>query len=125
MTDQNESNQPQLTLSDPIDPDTIKRFQQLQSSRLQIADHLLGMEQEKVRLLRAAQNVEAERQRLFEGVLLARGLPPNFPVEIDALTGVIKPIEEAMEAFNRQASAQAMAVTQANQAEVAPETPVN
>ena len=122
MSDQNESNQPKLTLTDPVDAETLRKFQQLQASRLQIADNILGLEQEKVKLLRAAQNIDAERQRMFEGVLLIRGLPPNYPVEIDAKTGNIKPLEEAMEAFNQQAAAQAQAALLQNQAQAAPET---
>lgn len=123
MSDQNESNQPKLSIADPVDAETLRKFQQLQASRLQVAENLLNIEQDKIRLIRAASNIEAERQRLFEGVLLARGLPLNYPVEIDAKTGAMKPVEEAMEAFNQQASAQAQAALQAqasaNQAQAA------
>ena len=111
MSDQTESNQPKLTLADPVDVETLRKFQQLQSSRFQVAENLLSLEQDKIRLMRAASNIESERQRLFEGVLIARGLPPNYPVEIDAKTGAMKPIEGALEAFNQQASAQAQAAT--------------
>jgi hypothetical protein len=107
MSDQTESNQPKLTIADPVDVETLTKFQQLQGSRLQVAESLLNLEQDKIRLIRAASNIEAERQRLFEGVLLARGLSPNFPVEIDAKTGVMKPVEGAIEALNQQAVAQA------------------
>jgi hypothetical protein len=116
MSDQTESNQPKLSITDPVDSETLRKFQQLQASRLQVAENLLNIEQDKIRLIRAASNIETERQRLFEGVLLARGLPPNYPVEIDAKTGVMKPVEEAMEAFNQQASAQAQAALQAQAA---------
>jgi hypothetical protein len=123
MSDQTESNQPKLSITDPVDAETLRKFQQLQASRLQVAENLLNIEQDKIRLIRAASNIETERQRLFEGVLLTRGLPPNYPVEIDAKTGVMKPVEEAMEAFNQQASAQAQAALQAqaaaNQAQAA------
>ena len=129
MSDQTESNQPKLTLADPVDADTLRKFQQLQSSRLQVADNLLSLEQDKIRLMRAASNIEAERQRLFEGVLLSRSLPPNYPVEIDARTGIMKPVEGAMEAFNQQAAAQTQASLQvpaaANQPEAAAETATN
>ncbi len=115
---QTESNQPKLTLADPVDAETLRKFQQLQLSRTQVADNLLNLEQDKIRLMRAASNIETERQRLFENILLVRGLPPNFPVEIDAKTGVMKPVEGAMEAFNQQAQVQAQAnQAQANQAQ--------
>ena len=114
MSDQTESNQPKLTIADPVDAETLKKFQQLQSSRLQVAEHLLNIEQDKIRLMRAASNIEAERQRLFEEVLMSRGLPPNYPVEIDGKTGVMK---------DQQAVAQAQLA--ANQAQAAAETPSN
>jgi hypothetical protein len=123
MSDQTESNQPKLTIADPVDADTLKKFQQLQASRLQVAEHLLNLEQEKIRLMRAASNIEAERQRLFEEVLMSRGLPPNYSVEIDGKSGVIKPVEGATEAFNQQAAAQAQLA--ANQAQATTETPSN
>jgi len=129
MSDQTESNQPKLTIADPVDAETLRKFQQLQSSRLQVADSLLSLEQDKIRLMRAASNIEAERQRLFEGVLISRGLPTNYPVEIDAKTGAVKPVEEAMEAFNQQAASQAQAALQAqlasNQAQAAKGAPGN
>jgi len=80
----------QLTLNDPIDPVTLKRFDELQTLRVQLADKYLDLEQEKIRVMRAASNLDVERQRLFEAVLVARGLSPTHPVEIDAKTGTIK-----------------------------------
>lgn len=82
-----------LTINDPIDAETLQKFSQLQMSRVQVAERLLDLEQEKVRTMRAAAQIDTERQRLFETVLVARGLPPNFPVEIDAKTGLMKAVE--------------------------------
>ena len=81
-----------LTLDDPVDADTLTKFSDLQSARLQAAERLLDLEQEKIRTLRAASNIDTERQRLFEAVLMSRGLPPNAPVEIDAKTGKVTPL---------------------------------
>jgi len=81
-----------LTLDDPVEPELLGKFGQLQQARMQCAERLLDLEQERVRVLRAAANVDAERQKLFEGLLLSRGLPPNFPVEIDGKTGKMNPI---------------------------------
>lgn len=115
MSTQSESNHPKLTINDPVDPETLGKLHQLQSSRTQVAESLLNLEQDKIRLMRAASNIEVERQRLFEGILIDRGLPPNYRVEIDAKTGVMKPVEEALEAFNQQSAVQAQVV--ANQAQ--------
>lgn len=87
MTEQDSS---KLTIDDPIDGDTLKRFEELQTLRMQFSDRLLDLEQEKIKVLRAATGLDMERQKLFESVLVTRGLPPTHPVEIDAKTGLIK-----------------------------------
>jgi hypothetical protein len=82
-----------LTLDDPVDAETLGALGQLQQRRLQCAERLLDLEQEKIRVLRMAAGVDAERQKAFEGLLVSRGLPPNFPVNIDAETGKMSPIQ--------------------------------
>jgi hypothetical protein len=82
-----------LTIDDPVEPELLAKFGQLQQARMQCAERLLDLKQEEVRVLRAAANVDAERQKIFEGLLLSRGLPPNFPVEIDAKTGKMNAIQ--------------------------------
>lgn len=81
-----------LTIEDPIDEETLERFKTLQGVRMQCAERLLDLEQEKVRTLRMAAGIDQDRQKVFEAQLVARGLPPNFPVEIDAITGKITPV---------------------------------
>jgi len=81
-----------LSPDDPVDAETLAKFGQLQTARMQCAERLLDLEQEKVRTLRAAASIDAERQRIFESILTNRGLAPNFPVEIDAKTGKITPV---------------------------------
>lgn len=87
-----------LSIEDPIDSATLGKFQQLMLNRQQAADRLLDLENEKIRTLRIAATIEQERQKLFESVLVSRGLPPNFPVEVDAATGKIMPIPDAVAA---------------------------
>lgn len=101
----NSVDEPKLTIDSPVPQETLVKFQQLQGARLQVAERFLDIENEKVRLLRAAANIELERSKLFEGLLVERGLAPNFPVEIDGATGLIKPLENPMEAAIRQAGA--------------------
>lgn len=87
-----------LTLEDPVDATTLNKMRELMMMRQQAADRLLDLEEEKIRTLRVAAGVGQERQKLFESILVARGLPPNFPVEIDATTGKIAPVAEALSA---------------------------
>jgi hypothetical protein len=54
-----------------------------------MADRLLDIEMDKVRVLASAQRIDNEKIRIFESVLLERGLPPNTVVEINAETGAI------------------------------------
>ena len=64
-------------------------LQRLQQSRMSLGERLLDLEAEKVRLLAAVQRLDNEKTRVFEGILMERGLPPNSVVEIDAETGAI------------------------------------
>lgn len=96
MTTEQQSEAKKLTIDDPIDGETLGKFKHLQTVRMQCAERLLDLEQEKVRTLRMAANVDTERQKLFESVLISRGLPPTFPVEVDANTGKISPVKEAL-----------------------------
>ena len=107
-----------MTLNDPLDAPTLKRFEELAGLRLQLAERLLDLEQERVKTLRAASNLDVERSRLFETILTTRGLPPNHPVQVDAKTGIITlleppPVEPSAPA---EAPAEPVAVT----AEVVP-----
>lgn len=87
-----------LSIEDPIEPATLDQFKKIMLARQQAAERLLDLEQEKIRILRVAASLDQERQKLFETILTSRGLPPNFPVEVDANTGKIQPIAEAMPA---------------------------
>lgn len=84
------SDEKKLTPSDPVDPATRKRMEELAAARYEFGERLLEIEQEKVKLLVAANRVDEERGRLFEKVLMDRGLSPNTPIEIEAQTGNIR-----------------------------------
>jgi len=79
-----------LSAEDPVDKATLDKLAELENARFQIGGQLLEIEQERVRLLAAAHQVDQQRQRLFEKVLLDRGLPPNAGVEINSSTGILK-----------------------------------
>lgn len=89
-----ENQEPKLTINDPVDAETLKHMEELQIRRAQVAERLLDLENERVRLLRMAQGVDMERSRVFETINLVRGLPTDFPLEIDAKTGSIRPLRE-------------------------------
>jgi len=84
-----------LTVNDPISPEILAQFNELEDSHYKVANHLLSIEQERIRLLSAAHQVDLQRQRLFEKVLMERGLAPTTQVEIDSKTGTLKLLEKA------------------------------
>lgn len=94
MDTQIEEEKKRLTPEDPVDEETRARFTSLQDARLRTGDRLLDLELEKVKLIRSASVIDNERQKLFEKVLIERGLSPNQPVTIDSATGQIKVITQ-------------------------------
>jgi hypothetical protein len=81
-----------LTLEDPVDPETLKKLSELRDARLQIADRLIDLENERVRMMVAVRQIDGEKNRIFERVLVERGLPPGFPVNIDGTSGKMNPM---------------------------------
>ena len=79
-----------LTPDDPIDAESMQHFNRLEGARYELGGQLLNIEQERVRLLAAAHTVDTQRQRLFEKVLMERGLPPTTQVEIDSTNGKLR-----------------------------------
>lgn len=79
-----------LTPNDPVDVETRRKLEELAAARYECGDRLLELEQDKVKLLVAVNRVDEERARIFEKILMERGLPLNTPVEIEAQTGAIK-----------------------------------
>jgi hypothetical protein len=90
MPDATNAKAVKLTVQDPVSLDVLKEFNQLEAARHDIALRLLELEQERVRLLAAAHQVGKQHERLFEKVLVDRGLTPTTPVDIDSTTGIIK-----------------------------------
>ena len=90
MDTQIEPEQKRLTIDDPVDAESRAKFVAIQDSRLRIGDRLMDIELERVKLIRSASALDNERQRLFERILIERGLSPNQRVSIDAETGQIR-----------------------------------
>jgi ribosomal protein S4E len=85
------------TIQTPVSKEDIDKFRVLDDKNNRLALRYLELEEEKVKILRVRTILSQERQKLFESLLLERGLPPNFPVEINGETGVIIPVEGAAE----------------------------
>ncbi len=81
-----------LTLTDPVDPETLKRLEAVHDARQQLALNLLDVEEEKVRILIAARPLRDERNKIFEKILIDRGLPPSFSVDVDLSNGTLYPL---------------------------------
>lgn len=110
MDTQIEEEKKRLTPEDPVDEETRARFASLQDARLRIGDRLLDIELEKVKLFRSASTIDNDRQKLFERILIERGIAPNQPVTIDSSTGQIKIISQGeLESFMAGQSGQAPA----------------
>jgi hypothetical protein len=94
MDTQIEQEKKRLTVDDPVDEETRGKFSSLQDARLRTGDRLLDLELEKIQLIRSVSAIDNERQKLFERVLIERGLSPSQPVTIDSTTGQIKIITQ-------------------------------
>jgi hypothetical protein len=84
MSDENKK-----TINDPVDPETVKQLADLTAARYDAADALLELEQRRVTILVSAKQIDDEKARVFNRILLERGLPPGTPIEIDGQTGQI------------------------------------
>jgi len=81
---------PKLNADTPIDAETLRKFEELEGAKAGIAEQFLALEQSRIRLLTAAGQVDTQRRRLYETVLVSRGIDPTTPVEVNGETGVIK-----------------------------------
>lgn len=91
----NEAEARSLTLNDPVDPETLEQFRQLQDARQRFAETLLSLEQDKIQLLAAVKKIDDQLNRLFQACSIERGLPPQTRIEIDARSGKVTRMEEA------------------------------
>jgi hypothetical protein len=82
-----------LTPNDPVPMDTLQAFGHIEDARVRIALEILGVEQRKVQLLAAAKKVDEQHTRLFETILVERGLSPKTRVDIDSRTGALKVLD--------------------------------
>lgn len=76
-----------LTADDPVEAETLNQLRELQEARMQVAESLLDLEQERIQILAAAKRIDDQRNRVFQAILVDRGLSPNTRAEIDARSG--------------------------------------
>lgn len=92
-----EETKPKLTPNDPVPTEVLGQFTKLEEARDSIANRLLDLEQDKVRLLAAAHQVDEQRTRLFEKILIERGLDPRTRVGINPTTGALTLLDKPSE----------------------------
>jgi len=78
---------PKLTALDPVPAETLEELRELQEARFDMADTLLTLKQEEIQILAAVKKLDDRRIRLFEDILIERGLAPNTRAQIDPTTG--------------------------------------
>lgn len=76
-----------MTIEDPIEPEILAKFSELENTRMRLGAQMIDIKSEEVRIMVAARRIDEEKQRLFEKVLVDRGLHPTTPIEINAETG--------------------------------------
>lgn len=86
-----------LSILDPVATEVLEQFNRLQEARITLAERILNLEQDKLRMLSAAHEVDQQKNRLFESVLMERGIAPTTPVSLDSSTGLLKVEEPAPE----------------------------
>ena len=84
-----DTSEKKLTVNDPVPTDLLKCIGELTGARYDLADRLLDLEQQRVGILVSAKQVDDEKARVFNKILMDRGLSPGTPIEIDGDTGAI------------------------------------
>ena len=79
-----------LTPNDPVEPELLSQLDTLQNARVEVAQQMLMLEQDKVRLLASAHAIDEQVQRTFERILVDRGMDPGTRVSIDSKTGKLE-----------------------------------
>jgi len=74
---------------EPVGPEDLAALRELEAVRINLAVRLLGLEQEKVRVLAADRRVQGEQDGLIRRIASERGLG-NALVEINPKTGAVE-----------------------------------
>lgn len=79
-----------LTINDPVSKEEIQAFGHIEDAKIRVSMELLSLEQRRIQLLSAAKKIDEQHGRLFEQILVNRGLSPDTRVELDPRTGALK-----------------------------------
>ena len=83
-----------LSADDPVAPEMRQQLRQLHDARLHMCERAVDLDQEKIQVLAAIKRLDDQKHRVFEAILVERGLPPQTQVEIDGRTGKLKPLQQ-------------------------------
>ena len=75
---------------EPVGPEDLGRLNNLQVARRSLADKLLQLETEKIRLMAASKRVDDEWNGLFQRVASERGIDPSSLFDVNPNTGEIQ-----------------------------------
>ncbi len=89
MKEQTNGSERRLTINDPVSPETVQQLRQIQSAQADLGLELLRLEQRRIQVLAVAKKLDEQHQRVFQGILVERGLDPTTPVELDGTSGKI------------------------------------
>jgi hypothetical protein len=78
-----------LTIDSPVGKDVVDKLEEMERARLVLSDRNMQIDVEKLRILNAVQGIEREHRKIYEKILLDRGLDPTLRVTVDE-TGKIE-----------------------------------
>ncbi len=90
MSDTSENKR--LSPEDPVDEATLVALARLRDVRLTLGAQLMDLELQKIQLLSSVKRIDEQNQRMFDEILVSRGLPPGTAVELDGPSGRLKVI---------------------------------
>lgn len=95
-----ETDKKRLTPEDPVSAAELEGLARLRDVRMSIGAQLIDLELQKVQLLGSVRRIDEQNQRIFDTLLVDRGLPPGTTIELDGKTGKIKVLHQEPEAVN-------------------------
>jgi len=95
MSDESE---PKKNIDTPVSKEELAELRALTDARLELADRLLTLRQEEIRILAAAKRIDDQHSERFQAILASRGVDPTAGVEVDASTGKVTLNKEEPEA---------------------------
>lgn len=93
----NGQQQRRLTFDDPVPQETLGQFSDLTQARIELAERVVDMEQQKIYALAAIKRVDEQKSRLWEAILMERGVDPKASIQVDSKTGKLFRQEEQPE----------------------------